>query len=241
MKKDNPKIFILITSIILGMLIVSNIGTSDGSKYMQLSAKEYQDEINERSKLLTDISKLKHSNNDAIDKINEYTYGGKKDERVIEDIKEEIEYNKMVIGTNSVKGNGIQIVLKDGIDNITEDVQDNTLLLVKTLHDNDMIQVINELKLAGAQAISINNQRVLPNSEVMCGWAFLRINGVKTPGPFTVNVIGNPDILISILDRSDSYIRTLKNREISVDIKRKNDMVIAGYTGELNYSNLSGK
>lgn len=208
---------------------------------MQLSAKQYQEQINERSKLLTDISKLKHSNTEVTDKINEYTYGGRKDQRVIEDIKEEIEYNNMIIGTNSVKGDGIQIVLKDGIDNITEEVQDNTLLLVKTLHDNDMIQVINELKLAGAQAISINNQRVLPNSEVMCGWAFLRINGVKTPGPFTVKVIGNPNILISILDRTDSYIRTLKNREISVEITRKNGLVISGYNGELNYSNLSEK
>lgn len=241
MKKNNPKVFIFATSIIIGMLIVSNMSANDETKYIQLSAKEYQDEYNQRNKLLSDISKLKHSNNDVIDKINEYTYGGKKDERVISDIKEEIEYNKMVIGTNSVKGDGIEIVLKDGIDTITEEVQDNTLLLVKTLHDNDMIKVVNELKVAGAQAISINNQRVVANSEILCGWAFLRINGVKTPGPFTVKAIGNTDIMISILDRRDSFIKTLKNRDISVDITKEKNLEISGYTSDINYSNLSEK
>lgn len=238
MKGRNIKVMTFLMSVIIGILVVGNINFSNDTKYIQLSTKEYQQAYAERNQLLSDISKLKHSNDDAKNKINNYTYGGKQDQKVLDDMNQEIEYNKMTIGFDPVKGQGVKIFLSDGIDTLTEQEQDNTLLLVKTLHDNDMMKLVNELKLAGAQAISINGQRVLPNSEIMCGWAFLRINGIKTPGPFTVEAIGDKDVLSSVLERNDSYVKMLRNRDIKVDISKEDEIHLSGYSGDDNYNNL---
>lgn len=238
MKSRNLKVMTFFMSVIIGLLVVGNINLNNDTKYIQLSTKEYQQAYAERNQLLSDISKLKHSNDDVKNKINNYTYGGKQDEKVLEDMKQEIDYNKMVIGFDAVKGPGVRISLSDGVDKLTEQPKDNTLLLVKTLHDNDMMKLINELKIAGAQAISINGQRVIPNSEIMCGWAFLNINRIKTPGPFTVDVIGDKDVLSSVLERNDSYVRTLRNRDITVTIIKEDELHINGYFGDDSYNNL---
>lgn len=238
MKGRNLKVMTFLMSVIIGLLVVGNININNDTKYIQLSTKEYQQAYAERNQLLSTISKLKHSNDEIKNKINNYTYGGKQDEKVLEDMKQEIDYNKMTIGFDAVKGPGVKILLSDGVDTLTEKPKDDTLLYVKTLHDNDMMKLINELKLAGAQAIAINGQRVLPNSEILCGWAFLNINGIKTPGPFTVDAIGDKDVLCSVLERNDSYVKALRNRDISVSILKEDELHINGYSGDESFNNL---
>lgn len=59
---------------------------------------------------------------------------------------------------------------------------ENSLAFEKALrlvHDMDIMQVINDIKNSGAEAISINGQRVVDKTEIYCSGAFLRINGVK--------------------------------------------------------------
>lgn len=97
-----------------------------------------------------------------------------------------------------------------------------------------MIKVINELKAAGAEAISINNQRIIYNTEIYCGGQFLRMNGVKIPAPFYVNVIGDPEKMENQIMRDGSYIKTLMNRGIKVQITKSDDITMPAYISDMN-------
>lgn len=239
MKNNESMIFVFIASIIIGVLISLNFNFKRTSNSYQISAQQYQEAYNQRNKLYSEISNLRESNHNMTNKINKYKYSDSKTEKLIEDINKELNYNNMVAGFSPVRGTGIKMTIKDGSTEFPQGDESNILILLRTLHDDDMIKVVNELKVAGAQAIAINNQRVLPNTEIFCSWAFLRINGEQIPAPFVVNVIGDPDVLETTLMRDDGFIKSLINRGIEVEISKENDITMPSDTGTISYDNLT--
>lgn len=237
MKNGKYNFIIFIACIIIGILFVANFHMDDKMSAFNLTAREYHDLNAEKGTILKDIAKLRDKNDEYSDKIDDYEKSYKNEDEILGNVQKEIQYNNMIIGMTPVQGEGVEIVLSDGIDSISDGYADDNLLLVKTLHDNDMMEVINELKMAGAEAISVNNQRVILNSEIMCGWAFLSINGVKTPGPFTVKAIGNSTIMNSVLNRTDGYIQLLRNRDIHVSISEEKNIEIPSYNGDVDEFN----
>ena len=147
---------------------------------------------------------------------------------------EELNNNLMLSGLEEAKGPGLKIVLEDGGEAFSGEVVDDFMRLLRTIHDDDMIKVINELKAAGAEAISINNQRIIYNTEIYCGGQFLRMNGVKIPAPFYVNAIGDPEKMENQIMRDGSYIKTLMNRGIKVQITKSDDITMPAYISDMN-------
>ena len=47
------------------------------------------------------------------------------------------------------------------------------------VHAEDLISIVNELKNAGAEAISINDQRIVSNTVIECIGAVIKINGQR--------------------------------------------------------------
>ena len=102
------------------------------------------------------------------------------------------------------------------------------------MHDLDVLSVINELKNAGAEAISINDQRLTPNSGIVCGGNIIDINGEKVGAPFIIKAIGLPEQLAA-LNRPGGYLAKLKEYSIGVELKKSNKITIPKYTGTITY------
>ncbi len=233
MKNREFTIFIFIASVIVGILISMNISLDGNENPKILNAKEYQDAYNKRNNLYNEISKLKENNRELQKKINNYTRSDETTDKVSKDMTDELKKNLMITGMTEVQGPGLKIVLEDGGESFDGEVIDNLMRLLRTIHDDDMIKVINELKVAGAEAISINNQRIIYNTEIYCGGQFLRMNGVKIPAPFYVNVIGDPDKIENQIMRDGSYIKTLMNRGIKVEITKSDDIIMPAYISDM--------
>ncbi len=71
--------------------------------------------------------------------------------------KNKLKENNMLLGTVEVKGGGLEIMLADNNAAATNLI-DPSMVLV---HYDDLLQVVNALNNAGAEAISINGQRVI--------------------------------------------------------------------------------
>ena len=64
------------------------------------------------------------------------------------------------------------------------------------VHDANIRDVINELKNAGAEAISINDQRVINTTAIRCVGNNVHVNAVPTAGsPVIIRAIGNADLI----------------------------------------------
>ena len=82
------------------------------------------------------------------------------------DLENEIKDGNKILGLSEVTGNGLIITINDNQDiSLNSWFADPNLLVV---HDADLISVVNELKNAGAEAISINEQRLVTTSAIEC-------------------------------------------------------------------------
>ena len=70
MKNYRSKFFVLIASVILGFLIVINIGRQNTNRFLDMNAVEYRDAIEERNKLYDEITVLSDDNYELSKKIN---------------------------------------------------------------------------------------------------------------------------------------------------------------------------
>lgn len=141
-----------------------------------------------------------------------------------------IKQGNKIVGTTEVTGAGVIVTLSDSKRDASTTLNVNDLLV----HDVDVLSVINELKNAGAEAICINNQRLVPTSSIVCGGNIIEINGEKVGAPFEIKAIGLPEQLAA-LSRPGGYLQYLKRDTIGVDLKKSNSITIPKYTGVISY------
>lgn len=90
------------------------------------------------------------------------------------------------------------------------------------MHESHIFKVLNELKIAGAEAIAINGQRLKTNSYISCNGPVITIDGVQYPAPFVVEAVGDQDVLISSLEISGGIFDQLLNEQIIVTLEKSN-------------------
>ena len=141
-----------------------------------------------------------------------------------------IQNGNKAMGLAEVTGPGIIITLSDSKWDMKNALNPSALIV----HDEDVLSVINELKNAGAEAISINEQRVVPTTGVICGGNVIEINKEKVGVPFVIKAIGLPEQLAGI-ERPGGYLELLEDDGIQVTIERQNSITIPKYNGTINY------
>jgi Uncharacterized protein conserved in bacteria len=233
MKNNKGFFFVFIATIILGTLISMNFNFERIRSYSQLNSAEYQNAVEERAGLYKEIGNLKEDTLEKKSKINKYTSNYKKDDKILEDMKSQITDYEMFIGLNKVEGPGIVLTIKDGKTNPLEESTDE--IDNKLLHYYDMELILNELRLAGAEAISVNNHRVVPWTGVVCSWAFMGFDdGGMEYAPFNIYVIGDPEKLKAALLEDGSHVKELIFRKLYVNIEKKDKITMPPTTASAN-------
>ena len=87
------------------------------------------------------------------------------------------------------------------------------------IHSYHVYETVNELRKAGAQAIAINGERILPMPEQMC-WATIRVNR-KICLPYIITAIGDR-IPYNHINNSDIYIN-LKLNSFDVSLVKEDE------------------
>ena len=151
--------------------------------------------------------------------------------------EEEIKKGNKIIGLDEVTGPGVIITLSDSKLDINSVLDPNSLVV----HDGDILSVINELKNAGAEAISINDQRLVPTTGIICGGNIIDINKEKVGAPFVIKAIGLPEQLNG-LNRYGGYLMNLQeNYGIKVTTKKEEEITIPKYSGVIKFEYAESK
>ena len=140
---------------------------------------------------------------------------------------EQLKFNNMLLGLTNVTGDGVVITVKDSQIKVATD--DISSYLV---HDGDLREIVSELSNAGAEAISINDQRIVSSTCIVCAGNVISINGQKVSSPFVIKAIGNQESLYG-LTRPGGYLQYMEEATIPVDIKKVNNIQILNYTGTI--------
>ena len=147
--------------------------------------------------------------------------------------EEQIKKDKMLIGLADVTGDGIVITLKDN-----GTVRRSTLASLDSIeqylvHAVDVLEVVNALKNAGAEAISVNDQRVTNFTDIYCAGNVIQINGQKISSPIEIKAIGSPELLYGSLKIPGGYIQLLEESGVVVTLQKQENITIKKYDGIL--------
>ncbi|MBF4691608.1 DUF881 domain-containing protein [Fusibacter ferrireducens] len=142
----------------------------------------------------------------------------------------EIENTKKVAGLTNVEGPGIVIIVTDG----TRELYENERPDVVTVHDIDIRAMVDDLRNAGAEAISINDQRVIFNkSEIQCTGPTIKINDQVFAVPFVIKAIGDRKYLESAINEPGSFSESLRKWGVFVEVNTSINVSIPAYEGTM--------
>lgn len=137
-------------------------------------------------------------------------------------VNERLASDQIALGLVDVKGPGVAISIADS--SLRADAPGAEELFL--VHDSDLWPVVNELRSAGAEAISINGQRVVGSTAIRCAGPVINVNSVPIDPPFEILAIGNPDTLYNALTITQGVMDRFKNLKFPVNIIKEQDIVI---------------
>ena len=223
--------FALTTGICIQVKTVKNTNSTSSKNY-------------EENNLRAEVLKYKEKYDNLIKEtekvdaqLQEQIESATKNNSELEEAKNQINDGNKMIGLTEVTGPGIIITLADSDIDSTSVLNSSDLLI----HDIDLLKVVNELKNAGSEAISVNEQRVVPTTSIECGGNIITVNGQKIGSPFEIKAIGSPEALAN-LSRPGGWLSKLEERGIKVSTpKKSNSITIPKYSGVLNFKYISNK
>lgn len=142
----------------------------------------------------------------------------------------ELKNAMLLAGLTDVEGEGVTVVLKDSAETTVGATASNYII-----HDRDLRDIVNELVGSGAEAISINGERISSKSSIRCVGPTITINGNYYAPPFTIKAIGDPDTLEAGLNIRDGVVDVMRAFKIDVSITKSNKLQIPKYKGTVTY------
>ncbi|HSJ37185.1 MAG TPA: DUF881 domain-containing protein [Planococcus sp. (in: firmicutes)] len=154
---------------------------------------------------------LREEMKDRQNELQEFESSFSAGEEAYSEMAAEAEKLRRYIGLMPVEGDGLKVVLEDG-EYGSQAVNPNDYIV----HESHVFQVIHEMYISGAEAISVNGQRIHSNSTIVCTGPVIEVDGVQYPAPFTIEAIGKPEVLAASLELSGGVLDQLVNDNIIV-------------------------
>ena len=163
------------------------------------------------------------------------------DSQEIDSIKSKLQRERAKAGITEISSPGIMVTLDDNIP-MAESAKSSDPASYSPsdyiIHDKDLLYLINELKAAGAKAISVNGQRIAATTDIRCVGTVVMINSTRVAPPFNVLALGEPLKLKNSLEQGREY-PYLKEKKFPVKIEILKEAAVPAYGGSFNAKNLS--
>ncbi len=209
---------IAIVCLVLGIMLSIQFQTTQ--YYNVTSVPERVEDLSSQIKI---VAKEKEALDQKADSLIVQLNNSKDYDKALADLQKELETANLLAGFVSIEGPGIIITVSDNPNDPAPGDDPNSYLV----HDKLLLSLINELKAAGAEAISVNNQRITAMSEIRCAGTLININGVKNGPPFTVKAIGNPDVLYGVMMSKNGYMQYLNMYGLKSSIEKSEKVSIS--------------
>lgn len=139
---------------------------------------------------------------------------------------------KAQAGLSPLTGDGVMVQLDD-----SHTVAPGATNLEQAIcHSTDLTDILNTAWRGGAQAISVNAQRVVSSTSVYCVGSTIMVNGSLLSPPFNIAVIGNQNTVLGAFD-DPNQLRDIKARRdvqgLGFRVTRANAINVPAYDGAL--------
>lgn len=228
MLKIEKNVILFLAFIILGVTagvqVKSTLQASKQTSTIEKRIEYYTKQLDEEKRIGQELRQQLKEGTDFAEQLMQNSLERSNDETLLM----EWDSVRLKLGLTDVAGPGVIITLDDAP--ARADVPPRDLII----HDQDIKIIVNELKKAGAQAISINGERLTAVSEMVCGGPTILINRNRYPVPYIIHAIGDPELMSDIILLNDR-VEVMRSNNIRIEIEKKNEVIVPrfapGYAG----------
>jgi uncharacterized protein YlxW (UPF0749 family) len=146
-----------------------------------------------------------------------------------------------IVGSQAVRGPGLSVSLDDAHRTAASLPKDFTADDI-VVHQQDVQGIVNALWAGGAEAMMLQDQRVISTSAVRCVGNTLILQGRVYSPPYVIRAIGDPAAMRAGLDQSPTvtiYRQYATVLGLGYDVKDLGEVTFPAFTGSLNLLNAS--
>jgi uncharacterized protein YlxW (UPF0749 family) len=222
MKNKSAQISIALICLVMGMLLAIQFKATQN--YQADLMPERVQELTER---LNTVTQQKEALEEEVLSLRDKLINIRETDKAMKDLQEDLLMAQMGAGVIPVEGPGVTVYLDDS--HIGLQSSDNANYSI--IHDTDLLIVVNELRASGAEAIAINGERLTAMSEIRCAGTLILVNWTKIGPPFTIEAIGDPDMLHSGLMLNGGHLTTLKFLGLQTNVQKAEKIKLPAYNG----------
>ena len=216
---------------------------TDLTSIENMREEELRTELSEYRKK---YSEIQEKYEETMNKIAEYQTEKESDEKTAKLLQSELDELSTYLGMTDVQGEGITIILTDnGGKELNESRSKELITSISSL---DLLRVIRDLFAAGAEAVSINDQRIIGTSDIFLigstNTPFIQVNSQRITSPYIIKAIGDKSYLESAVNIKSSMVQVLKEEGHGVEIQTSGNnkqIVIKAYTGTISTKYMKDK
>ncbi len=217
MKSRSAQLLLTIVCFILGLLLVAQFRTQRMTSRSLLSASS-ADQLAMISSLVENNARLREEMEALEEQLSEYQQATGR--AMLGALVQELNKIRIINGLVEVSGSGVEVTIDGPIGVL--DIQD----------------LINELRNAGAEALTINGERLTLYSVIASTEdGVMIVNGMKPSRPYILQAIGQPETLETALLRRGGLIATLERNYdgLAVSVIKRERMVLPVYKGAIEF------
>ncbi len=226
MRSKGAQISIALVCLILGIMLAVQFRTTAAIQATQTDGR-----IEELTQKLQTVTSERDALAEEVLTLRSKLSNFRQTDQALADLQQEVIEANMAAGLIAVEGPGIILTVDDSP--LYYQVGENANAYI--VHDYDLLNIVNELKSSGAEAISVNGKRIIAMSEIRCAGPTIIVNADRIAPPFEIRVIGNPDILESGLLMPGGRLEQLKVLGMPVQIQKLEKVEIPAYTGSFKF------
>lgn len=231
MKQPSLSITLAIVSAFLGLLLSTTFFTN-----LELIKENKSSRKSELIEVINELEKEKNNLADQLNELRNETTDLQKtaaaNEGILTSFSKEVKDLEFVAGLTPVKGKGIEIVMADN-PNIPIGGDPNSFII----HDYDLKIIVNALWSGGAEAIAINNQRLVNNSSIRCVGNTIMVNSNRLVEPYHIKAIGNIEHMIDALEKDEQSNQLLNEFSrlfnLKIHIDKRQEVRLNEYDGSI--------
>lgn len=210
------------TALILTMIIFTQFKTVDETDITAIETMRESELRAELANWKTKYEELDEKVTETRNKIDEYKAELANNANSTQILQNEISEAEMYLGYTKLKGEGIEIVLKDSDEG--------------NIYYSEVLELVNQLNEAGAEAISINDERVVSTTEItLVGESFIFVNTKKMSSPYVIKAIGNKKYLESAITTKGGYIDKMNKNKKEVEYTLQDELELPAYDGKISF------
>lgn len=140
-------------------------------------------------------------------------------------ITQEVEALGVPAGLRAVRGPGLRVRLDDAVDGDVEEASVDDVII----HEEDLQAVINALWAGGAEAISVNGQRVQGSTAIRCVGNVLLLHGQTYSPPYRIDAVGDPRGMADELARDSgatAFAAHAERFQLGFEVQRRAELVV---------------